>query len=817
MSKSAFILPFTGPVLAEFYHGDWDIIPIFEALTPVRAGRYASPEEASLQKDYVALRVTGVVELPRAGMCAIALGSSGQSQLLIDGAVVTVNLGLPAAMNTVADAVTLAAGRHEVVLIYLSNAHPPRLTFSLAAPLPLMLDRTHWLYFGCEGDWPKSWSFMSGALAPGRRLPPITYFVRLDGAAHAPDETAPDRRARIGWTLDEGDLPAPVSTWKAGAVAVCIRHVAARVGADRATAVFTRVSLSNPGSSALQPVLCVSARPDDEIPLTRPPDHDRDGLLLFDVPLAAGETVHLDFAALACGEATAEDLRGAGGFEAVRARTRAAFRRRAADLAVPVELPDPEMAAMYRALQFATQVSTVRAAGGDWEIRGSANSPGVIVQYDRTFSHDVPNIVEQLLFEGDFANARAVMESDYYQRLGRELEQDYLDAIPKYLIPYATYLMHTGDTAYFTEARRADLRRNARRIHEYRLPQRTPEARAKGLYGLMNPSNTMDNGREYLLVDNLAALHGLAAYRYLAGRLGETEEARWAQAELDDLNACLDDALRAGMRRRGKPWFHVMLAIEEHALLDQPANWLASSLMMAAFPWGAWLKGFEPDGAWSEFLDSSIRQALEVTRRHGCVDGCWGAFWKCKYGSTYNAALGLNLLHSEAYRTLPVANLRWLLDNQSAPFQWGENFRPPLAPGDWTTPCTDYESWGLCFSRQALLHSCIAVHADGRVLLARGVPDNWLRPGCRIAWTRVPLTGGRRLGFSLCAEAGQLTLELDGDLPEGPVVLQPPLLTDNIAGVSADVPVAVDEASGTVTAPPACRRLTVRLRHRARN
>ncbi|MCG3147220.1 MAG: hypothetical protein PCFJNLEI_00658 [Verrucomicrobiae bacterium] len=810
--RSGRFLQFVDGVSAEFYTGSWDIIPIFEELTPTRSARYASPEEAAGEKDYVALKVTGAIDAPRTGMCAISLGSAGQSQLLIDGKVVTVNLGSPPEMNSVNDAITLAAGRHAIVLIYLSNQNPPRLTLTISEPLPLILDRLHWLYIGCEGDWPKSWCFMSGALAPGRRMPPIVYFLRLDGVEYAPDETAPDRRSRIGWNLAEGDLPSPVSTWKAGAVDVRIQHVAARVCSDAATAVFTRVTLRNSAPSALRPTLCISASPEAEIPLTRPPDQVRDGLMLFEATTTSGESVHFDFVTRACGTATRTQLEEAGGFSANLDQTCAAFRRRTAGLAQPLVLPEPELVAMYRALQFVTQISTVRAANGDWELRGSGNSPGTIVQYDRTFSHDVPNMVEQLIFEGDFATARAVMESDYYQRLGRDLEQDYLDAIPKYLIPYASYLIHTGDVAYFTSERRAQLRLNAHRIHEFRLAQMNPERREQGLYGLLNQSNTMDNGKDYLLVDNLAALHGLAAYRYLAEKLGDSAEAAWVQAELEDLNACLNEALRAGMARRGGQWYHALMAVEQHALLDQPANWLATSFMMAAFPWGAWLKGFDLGGAWKDSFDGSIKRALEVAEKHGCVPGCWGAFWKCKYGSTYNAAAGLNLLYSQQYRALPIANLRWLVENQSAPFQWGENFFPPTAPGDWTTPCTDYETWGLCFSRQVLLQSCIAVHADGSVLIARGVPDEWLKPGDRIAWKDVPLTGGRRLDFELIAEETALTLRLSGDRPEGPVSLQPPLLAGNIGAVAADAEVVSDQAAGSVAIAPAGRRLTVTLR-----
>ena len=126
-----------------------------------------------------------------------------------------------------------------------------------------------------------------------------------------------------------------------------------------------------------------------------------------------------------------------------------------------------------------------------------------------------------------------------------------------------------------------------------------------------------------------------------------------------------------------------------------------TTLMMAGFPWGARLKGFDLGGLWAEAFDSSVAQALRISKRYGCLDGSWGGFWQCLFGSTYNAAMGLEALYSDRFRHLPVANLLWLIDHQSAPFQWGENFAAPASPGDWTRPANEYETWGLCFSRQS--------------------------------------------------------------------------------------------------------------------
>ncbi len=165
-------------------------------------------------------------------------------------------------------------------------------------------------------------------------------------------------------------------------------------------------------------------------------------------------------------------------------------------------------------------------------------------------------------FDAIFAATRSWFE--YYQVLGRDLARGYLDAIPKYLVPFASYCFHTGDDGYFTPERRQLLREVARRIPGLRAAQRDERLRASGLYGVLDPSGTMDNGSDYLLVDNFAALHGLAAYRWLCARLGDQAEEHWAQQEMEDLNACLNVALQVAMTRRGCDYYNSVLLKDQH-------------------------------------------------------------------------------------------------------------------------------------------------------------------------------------------------------------------------------------------------------------
>ena len=76
------------------------------------------------------------------------------------------------------------------------------------------------------------------------------------------------------------------------------------------------------------------------------------------------------------------------------------------------------------------------------------------------------------------------------------------------------------------------------------------------------------------------------------------------------------------------------------------------------------------------------------------------------YGSTYNAAVGLQCLASDTFRTESMKNVEFLYDNQCAPYQWSEAFEY-MGRDQWVgmylpqESYGNYESWGTSFSKQA--------------------------------------------------------------------------------------------------------------------
>lgn len=327
--------------------------------------------------------------------------------------------------------------------------------------------------------------------------------------------------------------------------------------------------------------------------------------------------------------------------------------------------------------------------------------------------------------------------------------------------------------------------------------------------------NWSDDG-DYLLCDNWAALHGLQAYRYLATRLGLAAEVAWVEAELHSLNDALNAALDRTRERRGID--HYLGAFDDLTYLRYTRgsfySWVAYAGALSTFPWGAMLKGYDLGGTWKEKFDASITHVLHERDRRVIPDGSWGAWWgHVTYGSTYNAAAGLQCLASDVHRTESLKNVEFLYDNQCAPFQWSEAFEYK-GRDQWAgmylpqESYGNYESWGASFSKQAILQACASVSVDGTVIIGRGVPDAWLRAGDVLEWRNININDGRTLDFTLTAHGDHLSLDLSGDVPFGPVLLDLPAMAGNVASATAGT--VLD--SGVVRLEPGERSVTVTLK-----
>jgi hypothetical protein len=776
-------LPFSGKISYEYFAGNWKCLPDFAELKPLQTGKMDSLKLTLFDgKEHYACLFRGRIMIPNNGRHAFSITSDDGSRLLIDEQLVVDNDGQHGRQKR-SGAIELKAGEHDVRIEYFNVIAKNFLQVEYEGLADKgLIDYNHWLYFGWQHDYPKSLSFMSGALMPGRKTPAIQYGVVVDGKSYYPDEFAADRRQKINWYLAENFLPSSVSEWRAAAITVKVQHVANRVFDDRATVVLTRVELKNNSAHPINAELHVSADPQLEVPLSRSPDVVQAGSMVYQLSLPRGKTQALEFVAAANGNLSSEQLSNIGTFSQHYNSIASYYKFRIEQTTRPEKLPDQQLVNLYRATQINMWQSIVRASNGDIEIRGSGGNAAGYYPYDRIFSHDVPNMVIQFLKEGDFDLAKSIMASSYYQKLGVELEQNYLDAIPKYIIPYAIYLQLSGDVDYFTDPVRENLQRSAHAIHGFRDFNADLTH-----YGIMQKSNTLDNGADYLLVDNFAALHGLAAYQYIVQRLANTEEIEWIEKEIADLNRCLDAAIQSSMQCRGVVWY--MAALDDDSYFwkrGYDGNWICTSMMMSTFPWDAVLMGCPQTGIWAKAFDTSIAHALAVKRTspYDIPEDSWGAWWTHEYGSAYNAGMGLQVLYSDQYRTLPLKNVQWLLHNQCAPFQWGESFDRPSSSGDWCNPAADLETWALSFIKQTLLESIVSVKADGQIIIGRGVPDEWLKAGQEIVWRDVRVNDNYKIDLFIKGLEKCIQIQVDPPTLAKNLLIDFPLLKDNIDQVS---------------------------------
>ncbi|NJA54987.1 hypothetical protein [Streptomyces sp. NEAU-H3] len=707
-----------------------------------------------------------------------------------------------------AAAAVLAAGLTALAPAPRALAAPPA-----ASPNPL-----HYLYLGWEGDTSKPLTFPGGAVSLDHKKA-IGYGLTIGGTTYAPDETEnTGLRDRISWTLAEGYLPSPVSTWNAGPVRVTVQHFAHRVLDDSATAVYTRVTVTNPTATTQQATLGVGAAPSTEIPLTAKPSGTGTDSADYALSIPAGKSVSTDFVARSAGTADAAQLTGAGGFNAHYSAMAAYWKGRLAQTAVPASLPEEGLATMYKAEQIISWMTTAKTPDGqggtNHELRSSGGAPAnaPFHGYDVVYSHDAPDIAAQYIREGDFDLAKKALTSRIY--LDRSSVPDhhpYLDAPSKFLYPYALYLRYTGDQSIFTPALKAKIKATAHLVQDLRVSEP-----GSPYDGLIKESATFDNSPSHLAVDNMAALYGLTSYADLAASWSAADaswqsERTWALGQADSVGAALDRALTARMDATGSGGYNACL--DACPLLgngNYQGNWLGTTFMMSSLPWDGRLAGVEAGGVWKDKLDASVRLAFSQRARTAPAIPAhsWGAWTNGAngYGTVYNGGAGSQLLASDdpELRTEAVADLRWLLDNQTAPMQWGESFSSG-GGGTWNKNLADLEAWGLSTNRKALLEANVSVPRGGGVSIGRGVPTSWLTSGKPVSWTNVPVDGGRRIGFTLTRDGNKVSLSVTGD-PGGPVALSLPAFVDDIVSTTAGT---VDNASGTVTLPKGTSKVTV--------
>jgi hypothetical protein len=492
-----------------------------------------------------------------------------------------------------------------------------------------------------------------------------------------------------------------------------------------------------------------------------------------------------------------EALLAAGGFSAHFTHMRAFWNAELADIA-QISVPEPSLVDAYKSGFITTQITR---SGNDLDTGVNG--------YESEFSHDVVGILTNLFTQGSYGDAHALL-TEARNVVGAPGQ--YVDGLWTYSVPWAVYLLKTGDKAFVQQnfatggsgAAEPSIEEAAHSIASDRT----------GPMGTMEATDDIDT-QGYWTDDDFEALLGLAAYRYIATTLGETAEASWASTQYASLLTATDAMLTQTIGQDHLDYLPCSLMQPNTAnrcANPEDANWTSP---IGNWAWEAALLGAPVSGPGLTMIDATYAYGFD--RLRGLLPrNTTGGFPGDYYSSAYNAAQGAAGLASAHHRDQGILNFEFMVSNsQSGPLSWWESSSAPDPASPWVGrhPSTGQGSsphaWGIAGADKVLLDSLVAQQSNGSLVIGRGVPPAWLHGGPPIAVTNFPTTADRRAGVRIASTGRSVSLTLSGAAPTGPVLFQLPSFVGNIASTSAGT---VDQATGTVTLAPALRDVTVTLR-----
>ena len=603
------------------------------------------------------------------------------------------------------------------------------------------------------------------------------------------------RGQRTTWADAGGFLPAQVTTFADQGATVSITEFADRVvlGGAPFVAVYSRVRVDNPTGRAVtaDPAAAPALVPLDAAPDTVPAHH----AVNHDYVVASDR-----FDGTAPWP-NAQQLAAAGGFDRHFAHMRAFWDAQLAGIA-QVSVPDPALVDAYKSGFITTQLTR----------SGNALDTGVN-GYEMEFSHDVIGILTNLFTQGSFTGAHALL-TEARNAVG---SGQYVDGLWTYALPWAVYLLKTGDQTFVAQNFATEGPRGAAQPSIEDSAHAIAAART-GPMGTMEATGDIDT-QGYWTTDDYEALLGLAAYRYLASALGNPTEVAWATGQYTTLLTAVDAVLGQTIARNGLDYLPCSLVQPNTAnrcTNPSDANW-TSPFGFGSWAWEGYLLGAPLSGPGLSMIDATY--AYGFGRLRGILPpGTAGGFPGDYYSSAYNAAMGAAGLASVKHRDQGIVGYEFMIANtQSGPLSWWESSSAPDPTSPWvgrhpgTGQGSSPHAWGIAGANKVLLDSLVAVRAGGALVIGRGVPPAWLRSGTPITVTNFPTTAGRRAGLTIATAGRSVSLTLRGASPQGPVQFALPSFIGNIARSSAGT---VDDAAGTVTVQPTVRHVTVTLRTR---
>ncbi len=465
-----------------------------------------------------------------------------------------------------------------------------------------------------------------------------------------------------------------------------------------------------------------------------------------------------------------------------------------------VNVPEPALDDTYKSGFIYTQIA-----------RSGNNLNTGVNGYESEFSHDVVGILANLFTQGYFSDAHALL-LEARNVVGSAGQYD--DGIWSYAWPWAIYLLKSGDLDFVkqnfaTEGPKGSSQPSIKdTVHDIASARTGPS-------GIMKATDDIDtNG--YWTVDDYEALMGLAAYRYLAQRVGDQAEAQWAASQYDALLAATDGTLEATIRRYKLgylPCSMVQPNTSNRCKNPQDANW-AAPFQFGKWAWDGQLFGAQVTGPGLSLIDATYSYGFG--RLKGTLPpDTFGGYPSDYYSTGYNAGYGSWGLASVDHRDQGILSYEFMIENdQSGPFSWWESSSEPSGGTPWigmhpqAGQGASPHAWGMAEGNKILLDSLVAQASDGTLLVGRGVPAKWLGNGMSVSVTNFPTTDGRRLNVKISSSGRSVTLSLSGQTPSGGVLFELPSFVNDIASTSSG---SIDQRTGTVTLTPASTSVTVEL------
>jgi len=693
---------------------------------------------------------------------------------------------------------------------------------------------------GWEGNWYAPFAYLSGS-----------YFARGVPVHYAQDGTTycgamysfgiytyglqPGRAPAAGsvsWTMAGGYLPALTTSFTRNDVNVSITDFADRVsvGGSPVELVYTRITAANNGTGTV--TVSPGAAGPALVTLKSQPDTLAPGASATDDYVAAVDTFGSGKPLPALtGQSPVPSYDAA--YKAMRDywndRLSVIPRLTLPNVPLPntnnLASPGEALGNAYKAAFIYTRI----VQSGDAPFSGANN-------YDWLLNHDLPGILANRFALGDFTGARnllldgRVSENPGFDEKGANW---YWDGPWRTPVAWADYLQATSDTAFV----RAYFHDDAAGPSQwgpslYTLMHTDYLAQLDPATGYLKSSFDNDSGGVWLF-DDETALAGLTAYRYIAARIGDTAEARWAATAYTNLLSATNKGLAAN--ESANRFDFLPCEVNQPVTADRcdspnDANW-ASQALWGENPWDIAAQGGELNGVLGDpsQTDNLYRMGFARLDGTGVPYPSFGAY--TGYSVALNTAYAAAALYGNSYRDLPVTSYAWqIATTTGGPNAWWEaNGTPPDPNNPWRGSHAAPEfgavpyAWPMAGQTQTLLQSLVAQGRtpEGRAVLyiGRGIPDAWLASGQTIAVGNLTAsydvrTGHRATYGVRLHTSGDRTVRvtLTGDVPTRDIRVQLPAFAS--AGVK-DVTGGRYDA-GTHTVMMGDREATIELGDSAR-